>query len=380
MLRDKRDEFDENEDADLTGMIHQYHEDNELRRKINEMKKQKEEEKKQETADIYDDDVFLASGLNKDDKDKEERIPDIQADGDVEKTRVGFRDESDKTLVIMDRKNKMEREEEEEPFTETELHHTRELEEDDLRERIRRKKDVKNEDDDEEEESDKEKKINKTIMYVIIGVLSVALLVGIGFGVKALFFSGNSDEKITDTDKEDKETTNKKDKDKTNKKDDSEIKDNSAVIKQLTEQQNTYQEQLDQVNRDITKAQNDANAAQASLDNITALYNDMNSLQRQMSALGSSLSEVEGNMQAACNIDTNSQECLDTTTVFNQYSNLNSQYNLKKQQYDIENAKTNTYLNNKKAAGDKVTSLQQQKTDLEKKIAEIETKLAGYDD
>ena len=110
-MDDKRRMNTTDEDVDLSGMINEYSQDNELRKKIEELKKQKEEEKRmyasrqQETSQgsIFDN-ISDTGSFKRTDTQKQGGIPDIRVDDtQLDKTRVGFDDAPayDKTLVIM---------------------------------------------------------------------------------------------------------------------------------------------------------------------------------------------------------------------------------------------------------------------------------------
>ena len=115
-MDDKRRMNTTDEDVDLSGMINEYSQDNELRKKIEELKKQKEEEKRmyasrqQETSQgsIFDN-ISDTGSFKRTDTQKQGGIPDIRVDDtQLDKTRVGFDDAPayDKTLVIMNNKTK----------------------------------------------------------------------------------------------------------------------------------------------------------------------------------------------------------------------------------------------------------------------------------
>lgn len=116
-MDDKRRTAGNDEDIDLSGMINEYSQDNELRKKIEELKKQKEEEKriyasKQESSaagsSIFDS-ISETGTFKRPEAVKQGGIPDIRVDDtQLDQTRVGFDDDPayDKTLVIMNNRNK----------------------------------------------------------------------------------------------------------------------------------------------------------------------------------------------------------------------------------------------------------------------------------
>ncbi|MGX8852929.1 hypothetical protein [Amedibacillus sp. YH-ame10] len=383
MFRDNRDDIDNNEDVDLTGMIHQYNEDNELRRKINEMKKQKEEGVKREPTFDPNDSAFINIP-----KEKQSSIPDIRVDHEFEKTRVNFNDGSDKTLVIMDRKNKVEPNSqpmfEDYPYQETKtsssaLRQEEYEEEEDIRETIKKKKIESKRVEDDEEDDEKSKKVNKMITYTIIGVLSVVLLVGAGFGIKYMFFNGSSDEPTEEPTKKEDPKDTEKDPVKKPSENETDIKDNSAVIKQLNSQIDAYEVQLKQVNDDIASAESAKTAAQEKLNNIATLLSNVSSIEGNMKGIGDSEAVVKKAAEDTCKIDENAQTCKDAKALYDEYLKLQSQYTLAKQQYETESKKDATYRTEMTDADTKINTLKTKKTDLEKKIAEKTTELAKYE-
>lgn len=371
MIRDKRDDFDENEDDDLSGVIHQYNEDNELRRKINEMKKQKESQKKADIAYDPNDSAFVNSANQEHDT----RIPDIRVDQEIEKTRVGFQDESDKTLVIMDRKTKVDTSNEQQDMHTESLIHTRQNnaykeDEEDLRTIVHKKK----EHQEDHEESEKTKKLNKTITYVIIGILVLVLLGGIGFGVKTLFFSnGDSEEKITDKENTKKTSTNKKT--NTKKKNEEDIKDNSAKITQLKNQLEEYESQLTQIKNNIASAQKTIDSSNAKIAEFKTASNEAASLKSQMDIIGISLEDLQSKLNA-CKADSTRTDCDALADKVTNYQVLYDQYTIK--QKICESYDMTTLSSTVDSTTAKLASLKQQQTDLESKIAKITTELEEY--
>ncbi|MEG2507675.1 MAG: hypothetical protein RSA93_08365, partial [Longicatena sp.] len=312
MLNDKHNVDGNDADLDLNDMINEYGEDNELRRKINELKKQKDDS----TSNPSENMSYSNLSFEK----KSTRFNDIRIDEDVDKTRVGFSDDNDKTLVIMGSKNKSTPvyEDEEDVILEAEaleentqdrnttnVFSTQEINayEDEEEEptnkpnKKERKEKLKEED---EEDSEKDAKTNKIITYVIIGIVAVCIIVGGFFGVKYFLLgdskSSTDDKKTTETTKKptnDKNDNKDKDSDKTD------IKDNSAIVKQLTTQRDTDQAQLDAVIKDIATATAAQAAAQASLDNIDALKSAAKTLDDQAKALKENKDKAESTLNNA---------------------------------------------------------------------------------
>lgn len=388
MLKDRRDDFDDNDDVDLTGMIHQYNEDNELRRKINEMKKQKENAAQ---PDFDPSDSALVGNSFQSQSDAS-RIPNIKADQDVEKTRVGFNDESDKTLVIMDRKSKVDIKPEDmyddysyvEPkkataFRSQSREETEEYE--DLRHVVKGKKNKKNDDF---EEDEKTKRINKIIMISIISVISIVLIVGVGFGVKYMFFNNDTKDSETDKDKDEKETTNNKKpttNNNTNKNEKDNIEDNSAKISQLNAQLTTYQTQLDEVNKKLVDAQSQVNLFQGKLDAIPVLKQNLDTAAQAVIVAQKEYDDAKAKKAVACSDKTSEACTLATQTETETFTALNSAITsraLSQGAYDKEYNQTADYDGKLKVAQDTFNALDKQRVDLETKVASTTTELAKY--
>lgn len=121
----------EHDDVDLTGIINDYSKDSELRRKIEEMKRQKEAQttasaspRNQEenainplTGEKFHSPIFEDKKASTEKK----AIPDIRVDEEeLAKTRVGFVDDAnDQTLVIMNGKKSLTAAEEPQDVTMT---------------------------------------------------------------------------------------------------------------------------------------------------------------------------------------------------------------------------------------------------------------------
>ena len=320
IMWNEEDERNNANQDDLSDMINAYSQDNELKKKINELKKQKAEAESTRKTE----DTFAFSTLKADDTQplpKTSGIPDIQADDDLTKTRVGFDGDSayDKTLVIMDSKPKatfqseeVEEEEYEEPDYEEE---EEEMDNSSHTQVFSDLHDDYDEDEEEEEDDDlprrknsiskkdkypeADQKMNKIITYVIIGVVVVLLLVAGGFGVKyalGKFLSGDSDKKkddpkVTETNKPTTDTP-KTDDDKTNENDgksDANITDNSAEKAKVSGELKALEDQL-------ASKKNEVAAAQKALDEANT--NKSNYL-NQVSTLSQEAQAAKNNQAAA---------------------------------------------------------------------------------
>ena len=355
MLKDRKD-YDQEDDVDLTGMINEYSQDNELRRKIEELKKQKEEEKRRtqptsvldQLAEMSEKDSYRPSAFDTPTPAKSSGIPDIRVDDEFEKTRVGFDNDSayDKTLVIMDRKTSasgyQDEEEEDESKTNVfDLHqvppfHTSSNDEEDedeeeddddddnLLSRIKERKKEKalakkqreqEEDDEEEEDEDHDNgKMNKVITYVIIGIVGICIIVGAFFGVKYALknFLGGSDskpaDKTTETNKNKTPETN--DSNKTNTTDDSkktdtsnktDISDKEAVIARLNKQLSTYEDQLKGIEKEIASVTKEKEAADKTISSLKSILDEASTYQSHASEiqkLQTALQTAQGNYDA----------------------------------------------------------------------------------
>ena len=446
-MDDKRRTAGNDEDIDLSGMINEYSQDNELRKKIEELKIQKEEEKriyasKQESSaagsSIFDS-ISETGTFKRPEAVKQGGIPDIRVDDtQLDQTRVGFDDDPayDKTLVIMNNRNKASSADQTQIFGEdrTAVFHTMDAQEyddsdveeedaeeeiyeedddDNLLARIKEKKQRKEEakrkleqDDDEEEDEDdpgKSAKMNKIITYVIIGIVGICIIAGAFFGVKYALsnFLGGSDDKEKTTDKsgtgsKDKEQNEGNKQTNTNPGDDedeekkNEIKTNQAEAAQLQKQLDQYESQLKDVEKDLAAAKKDKDAAQSDLDSYKSLYNQAIQLTSQAQEVKSALDKVN-EKQTAVDNETDPEK---KTALQNELSVLNEQYQAllskygaasynelytKSQQANNDyNTKAQAAEQKKSAAESSISSLENRKLELESKIADTTTKLNEY--
>lgn len=446
-MDDKRRTAGNDEDIDLSGMINEYSQDNELRKKIEELKKQKEEEKriyasKQESSaagsSIFDS-ISETGTFKRPEAVKQGGIPDIRVDDtQLDQTRVGFDDDPayDKTLVIMNNRNKASSADQTQIFGEdrTAVFHTMDAQEyddsdveeedaeeeiyeedddDNLLARIKEKKQRKEEakrkleqDDDEEEDEDdpgKSAKMNKIITYVIIGIVGICIIAGAFFGVKYALsnFLGGSDDKEKTTDKsgtgsKDKEQNEGNKQTNTNPGDDedeekkNEIKTNQAEAAQLQKQLDQYESQLKDVEKDLAAEKKDKDAAQSDLDSYKSLYNQAIQLTSQAQEVKSALDKVN-EKQTAVDNETDPEK---KTALQNELSVLNEQYQAllskygaasynelytKSQQANNDyNTKAQAAEQKKSAAESSISSLENRKLELESKIADTTTKLNEY--
>ena len=435
-MDDKRRTAGNDEDIDLSGMINEYSQDNELRKKIEELKKQKEEEKRMYASrqqpsagsSIFDN-ISETGSFRQPEAAKQGGIPDIRVDDTLlDKTRVGFDDDPayDKTLVIMNNKTKAASADQTQIFGEdrTAVFHTMDAQEyddsdveeedaeedvyeedddDNLLARIKEKKQRKEEakrklkqDDDDEEEDDPEKsaKMNKIITYVIIGIVGICIIAGAFFGVKYALsnFLGGSDDKDKTTEKGDTGKKNKEENEgnkqtNTNPGDDedeakkNEIKTNQAEAAQLQKQLDQYESQLQDVEKDLAAAKKDKDAAQSDLDSYKSLYNQAIQLTSQAQEVKSALDKVN-EKQTAVDNETDPEK---KTALQNELSVLNEQYQALLSKYGAASYNelytksqqaNNDYNTKAQAAEQKKSAAESSISSLESRKTELESKIA----
>lgn len=420
-MDDKRRTAGNDEDIDLSGMINEYSQDNELRKKIEELKKQKEEEKriyasKQESSaagsSIFDS-ISETGTFKRPEAVKQGGIPDIRVDDtQLDQTRVGFDDDPayDKTLVIMNNRKKASSADQTQIFGEdrTAVFHTmdaQEYDDSDVEEEDA-EEEIYEEDDDEEEDEDdpgKSAKMNKIITYVIIGIVGICIIAGAFFGVKYALsnFLGGSDDKEKTTDKsgtgsKDKEQNEGNKQTNTNPGDDedeekkNEIKTNQAEAAQLQKQLDQYESQLKDVEKDLAAAKKDKEAAQSELDSYKELFNNAVLLKKQAEELYTLLTPVN-EQNTYRNSDNPEEKAKFDVAIYEtalkayndacakySVSSYNELYTKSQQANNDYNTKAQAAEQKKSAAESSISSLESRKTDLESKIADTTTKLNAY--
>lgn len=305
----------EHDDVDLTGIINDYSKDSELRRKIEEMKRQKEAQttasaspRNQEenainplTGEKFHSPIFEDKKASTEKK----AIPDIRVDEEeLAKTRVGFVDDTnDQTLVIMNGKKSLTAAEEPQDVTMTQqmpisdydeeaedeeklgktivqpLSDVHVLDEDEeplpVKKSIKKTTSKKEEvEEDEGDDEEKNTKINKIITYVILGIVGILIIVACFFAVQYAmdtFLGGNDNKKAPEQTEE--PTTPTKDptntdanKDDTNNKDD--VTDSSAKIAALKKQRETYVQRKADANDKLELAEKDKKDATETLASL----------------------------------------------------------------------------------------------------------------
>ena len=436
-MDDKRRTAGNEEEIDLSGMINEYSQDNELRKKIEELKKQKEEEKRiyesrqqQPSQSSIFDSISETGTFKRPEAAKQGGVPDIRVDDtQLDKTRVGFDDDPayDKTLVIMNNKSRASSADQTQAFDQdrTTVFHTEnaydyndsdaeeeeteeelyeEDDDDNLLARIKEKKQRKEEakrnshqddEDDDEEEDDpgKSAKMNKVITYVIIGIVGICIIAGAFFGVKYALsnFLGGSDDKEKTTDKSDTGTKDidKNDNSETNKPTESDaeknIQTNQAEAAQLQKQLDQYESQLKDVEKDLAAAIKDKAEAETELksysslgDNASKLTGQANTVKPYADAFNKVKEYISSEDDEKKDQYTTAYNALQSAlagTDFKTYEELQEAANAANSTY---NSKVQAAEQKKSTAESSISSLENRKTDLESKIADTTTKLNAY--
>ena len=372
MYKDENERMHD-EDVDLTKMIHAYRQDDELHRKIEEMKKQKEQEKNKEkekenvnplTGESYHSSIFT----QKKEETKQEEKPQSS---------------DDKTLVIMNGKKSLSAQEEKTIVM------TRNVEEETFETDAFDDEDIPQEEDeeDEEENAEKTKKMNKAITYGILGVFVVLLLVGAFFGVRyALNSFLGSDEPKTEEPtsvKEEKPTLPAEDGDKDS--DVTDIQDNSSKIASLKQQKETYEGQLKTAKSNLEKAKTAKTKTELNVNvaatNLTNIQNQIDTYSmNQILPKEKALSEKQDALKNATDIGdealiaTAKKEVEQAQADLDAAKNAPEFLNMQTQMNEASSKKQEADLADKKAQED-IDRYQKQADDLTSKIADIDKQL-----
>lgn len=383
MYKDENERMHD-EDVDLTKMIHAYRQDDELHRKIEEMKKQKEQEKNKEkekenvnplTGENYHSSIFT--------QEKEETKKE-------EKPQVS----DDKTLVIMNGKSSLSAQEEKTIVmtrnVEEETFETDAFENEDasvvMNDGVMNFEDIPQEED-EEENTEKTKKMNKAITYGILGVFVVLLLAGAFFGVRyALNSFLGSDEPKTEEPtsvKEDKPTLPAEDGDKDS--DVTDIQDNSSKIASLKQQKETYEGQLKTAKSNLEKAKTAKTKTELNVNvaatNLTNIQNQIDTYSmNQILPKEKALSEKQDALKNATDIGDEALIATAKKEVEQAQADLDAAKNapeflsMQTQMNEASSKKQEADLADKKAQED-IDRYQKQTDDLTSKIADIDKQL-----
>lgn len=375
MYKDENERMHD-EDVDLTKMIHAYRQDDELHRKIEEMKKQKEQEKNKEkekenvnplTGESYHSSIFT----QKKEETKQEEKPQSS---------------DDKTLVIMNGKKSLSAQEEETFETDAFDDEDATIVVDDG---VMNFEDIPQEEDeeDEEENAEKTKKMNKAITYGILGVFVVLLLVGAFFGVRyALNSFLGSDEPKTEEPtsvKEEKPTLPAEDGDKDS--DVTDIQDNSSKIASLKQQKETYEGQLKTAKSNLEKAKTAKTKTELNVNvaatNLTNIQNQIDTYSmNQILPKEKALSEKQDALKNATDIGDEALIATAKKEVEQAQADLDAAKNapeflsMQTQMNEASSKKQEADLADKKAQED-IDRYQKQADDLTSKIADIDKQL-----
>lgn len=268
MLNHRQDE----DELDLSDMIDEYEEDQELRKKIDAMK-QAHNHIPQETKG-ENEKAVVPNTTNHTQPNSLNNIAENTAEDyhhqDDEIFASDVPDDNMKTRVVMDQPLREESFMAEKDASDGSvyMYENREMVEEEITD-----DDIKEflgEDHNENEPEDGKidsTKMNKIITYAIAGIVALCLLIGVGFGVKAMLDHNGSDDKVVDQDKDkdkdkDKDTDNDKDKDQpvTNidgsgsDKDNDNKPDNSKEIAEIKGMISAYYGQIDDLNQKIDVA------------------------------------------------------------------------------------------------------------------------------
>lgn len=287
------------EGLDLSEMIDEYDEDNELRKKIEAMKQgHMHDEKEQPSSDMTKETPEGEASVPENQAEtKETAVPDQTMempkfndhhrqssfiDADVESTKVmnsldaENETDNDKTLVIMNGSQRIYRDQD------TALDHDSALDQADGDKDQESVYLYENHDIDEEEITEEDieeslgeekpkskkpmdpKKMNKIVTYVIAGIVVICIVVAAGFGVKALI-DHNSDSEDPATNEPAPEKPEDKPKDPVVKDPQSSSKDNSKRIGEINGLIKEYQSQIDELKDTIAKADDEIAEAEAAI-------------------------------------------------------------------------------------------------------------------
>lgn len=364
---------------DLSDMIDEYEEDSELRKKIEAMKQAQQNNDAYEANSTYEQEeepqiyeAFTRKSYASQNEDSEEANVYEEAD-------------FDKTKVVMERPRYEEAEQEEADSVYLYDNHEvveEEITEDDINEFLGENKQKKSND----KPSMDPEKMNKIVTIVIISIVSLCLIIGIGFGIKAMFF--NSDETpVTDTDTNKDNDDNDKDDDEEkpiidNPDDDEKDKpdENDNPVTDNTKEIAEIKGKIEANTKQINSYNNQIKDAQTTMKNNKINENDLYSKRTERDdttrLIGNIAQELE-DYKAQCSTDTESDFCmnfnekakLDEMNTLNQKLNtLNKdvmELEKKKQAYDTANAKI-TELNNE------VTRLNNENKELQNKLSSLQ--------
>lgn len=367
----------------LSEMIDEYDEDSELRRKIEAMKQSQKESEAQEAKQSYEQEEpqiyeaftrssYAAQNMIDEDIEAESDEADSYTEADFDKTRVVMEHpryeaeeaaEADDSVYLYDNHEVTEEE----------------ITEDDINEFLGEKKKTV------EKPSMDADKMNKIITGVIIGIVSLCLLIGVGFGIKALFFNSSDDTPVTDTDKDkndvepndddDKPLTNDDDnEDDTNKPDDSaqEPKDNTKEIAEIKGKIEGNTKQIESYNKQIKEAQT---ALKNNKIDENELYSKRTERDDTTRLIGNIAQELEDYKAQCSGEEVSGDFCVsfDQEAKTNEMNTLNQKLTVLNKEVTELERKKREYDN----ANEKITKLNGEVTRLNNENKELQNKLSS---
>lgn len=364
---------------DLSEMIDEYEEDSELRRKIEAMKQAQKESDVQPDNDSVNEtndepEIYSAFAYN-------DNADDNEA---ANESPVYEESDYDKTKVVMDHPHYEENEQAEESDS-VYLYDNHEVAEEEITEDDINEFLGENKKDEKKPPMDPEK-MNKIVTTVIIALVSICLLVGVGFGVKAMFFN-SSDDPVTDTDKDktDKDKDKDDDSDKpitvtpddntgttTPDENDPPEKDNTKEIAEIKGKIEANTKQIDVYNQQIKEAQGDLKNNTIDENELYAKRTELDDTTRLIGNIAQELEDYKTKCSAD---DAESEFCaaFDEQAKKDEMTSLNSKLNtLKKEVGDLEKKKQ-AY----DQANAKIAELNSEVTRLNNEISELQNKLSS---
>lgn len=359
---------------DLSQMIDEYDEDNELRRKIEAMKQAQRDNESQVTSPFTQQEepqIYEAFTRNS----------NTMQDAAVEEAEAYEEAEFDKTKVVMEhpRYDEAEQSEENDSLYLYDNHEMveEEITEEDINEFLGENKPKKTND----KPSMDPERMNKIVTIVIISIVSLCLVIGIGFGIKAMFFNSN-ETPVTDTntDKEDNDKDDDDDQpiidnpddnegDKPEENDPSQT-DNTKEIAEIKGKIEANTKQINSYNSQIKNAQK-------ILDNGTVDPNELLSVQNELSVLDDQIEAAKEELvdyNTQCKNEENDSEFCLTFDANAKGEELNE---LTKKQRTLNNKfnELTTKQGEYNKANAKITELNKEVTRLNNENKELQNKL-----
>lgn len=367
---------------DLSEMIDEYEEDSELRRKIEAMKQAQKESDVQSDNDSVNEtndepEIYSAFAYN-------DNADDNEA---ANESPVYEESDYDKTKVVMDHPHYEENEQAEESDS-VYLYDNHEVTEEEITEDDINEFLGENKKGDNKPPMDPEK-MNKIVTTVIIALVSICLLVGVGFGVKAMFFN-SSDDPVTDTDKDKTDKDKDDDSDKpitvtpddnagttTPDENDPPEKDNTKEIAEIKGKIEANTKQIESYNKQIAEAQK---IKDDYMNNIKPTYNQVygKKVEEQVNiskSIGSIELEID-EYDKQCGTDSSESDFCKNFDIQAKNDEINSlTQELEKVNKEIGDLEQKQQAYNQ--ANAKITELNSEVTRLNNEISELQNKLSS---